>query len=481
MRDASQEITKLCEACWERVADATRGEQQYYIAGLFRLLGWDLAIPFTPRAGSASLSASPYVLRAPGHAALTTYFVLPGTLEPPSSLVERGLDFCHATRVLVDEARSLNVQYVFITDLYRSYLYDARAEELLLWTDDPKGFTREFTAVIERKAMERGALDELRHPPRSLSARQLREWSQRWTTHMATRGRIDEDTAGLVIDRLFVVRYLFDRDILRRTKDRLLQRFVELVARASGSSFEGVGHALSGLFHDMWFDWRMDLFEPEPDLEPVLENDALSVPLLREFALLSRAKFNVATLLESFNCGDPAEKLRVRMVPEFNEERDAYLNHQSLGTIDQARIELDLAEEGYRAIPHWFDRVVALYERLEADFDSRTSRDLAQAEDVDLFAWSQHDRARPSACADQFAHACEHGFGMYYNSPRQHRIARLMLTLHLIDRYAERSHPVNRFPGFHNVLMKRPLVLPHERGMNAQAALDPYMEVEYRR
>jgi len=232
----------------------------------------------------------------------------------------------------------------------------------------------------------------------------------------------------------------------------------------------------------MWCDWRIDLFEVIPELDQVLSQDAIAVPLLKEFALLSRSKFSIATILESFNVGDPAEKLRVRMVPDVNEEREHYLAKQSLDTIDSARIEIDLMEEGYRAVFHWFDMVVALYDRLSADFDAKTYRSAPVNGELDLFAWSQLDAGRPRACADKMAYACERGFGIYYSGPRQYRIGRLLLTLHLISRYDQSRQAVNTFPTLRNVMMKRPLVLQSERIMASRSAahlvdaLDSYGE-----
>jgi len=472
MRDSSQKITQLCESWWGRVADSTKVEQHRYGEELLGLLGWEQPIPFSPKEAATALSALPYLLRAGGQTTVAVYFVMPGTLERPSSVVERGLDFCEPTLALVTEAHTLNVQYVLICDLYRSYLYDVTADDLLLWADDPKIFTNEFQPVLSKTNLERGSLEELRRQPQSVVARQLREWCQHWIDALSSRGRIPEETASLALDRLLVVRYLFDHDILRRTKWRLEQRFAALVKQASGETPAGCGEELNKLFHDMWFDWKIDLFEPTPDLDRVLAADTVTGPLLREFALLSRGKFSIATILESFNHGDPAEKMRVRMVPDENEERDQYLSRQRLDTIDESRIEIDLIEEGYRAIFHWFDKVVALYERLEVDFNAKAYRQAPRGEELDLFAWSELDAHRPSACADKMAYACEHGFGIYYNSPHQHRIARLMLTLHLISRYSESRQAINHFPSLHNVLLKRPAMLPAERVMNVRPPMD---------
>lgn len=480
MRESKQDITQLCESWWEQLADATRIEQNRGAEELLRLLGWEQPVPFTPPEGASEIGAVPYVLRCGGQTAFTACFVLPGVLEVPSEVVGKGIDFCTATRTLVSELRTLGASHVLISDFYRSYFYDARSDELLLHADQPKVFSTEIVPILRRAEVERGSLGELRRQPRSVVARRMREWAERWTKTIAHRSAIAEEKAGIAIDRLFVIRYLFDRDILRRTRWRLQQRFAFLLDYAASESPDFTGRELVHLFHDMWFDWKMDIFEGIPELDHALRDDAVAVPMLREFALLSRSKFDLPTILESFNHGDPTEKLRVRMVPEDNEERDHYLAQQSLSTIDEARIEIDLSEEGYRAIFHWFAKVTDLYERLEKDFMRKHFRNRAkQEEDMDLFAWSAEDAHRPNACADHVAHACERGFGIYYTTPQQHRVARLLLTLHLIDLFDHGKSAVNVFPRTSSVLMKRPAVLPAQRLMNVrkhvEAAADDYI------
>ncbi len=463
MMDSSREMTQLCEAWWQQLATSTKVEQQRYVGRFLALLGWEPPIPFSPRGAAEALSASPYILRAAGQTSVAAYFLMPGILEPPSAIQERGLDFCLPARRLVEEARTMKVAYALVSDLYRSYLYDVRTDELLLHADTPALFNEALAPVLEKDALERGILEEVRREPRSAVARQFREWRDRWTTHIAAQGGLGGETACLAVDRLVTIRYLYDRNILKRTRYHHQQRFNELCALAVSDAPKGVGEGLLKLFHDMWLDWRMDLFEASPSLDAVLRRDDIAAPLLKEFGLLSHGKFNIATILESFNWGEPDEKLRVRMVPDSNEDREHYLSRQTLETIDDARIEVDLAEEGYRAIFHWLDRVINLYERLEVDFDAKARREQEQPEDLDLFAWSEIDASRPNACADKIAHACEQGFQVYFGNAHQHRVARLLLTLHLINRYDQTRQTVERFPGFANVLVKRPVVLPADR------------------
>ncbi len=461
--ETTREITKLCEAWWERLANSTKADHRKYSEHFLELLGWPGVAAVDAAPEDAPASRVSYLLRAGGQSAVAAHFVMPGSLEPPSSLVERGLDFCDTTRLLVNGTRKWNINYAFITDLFRSYLYDAQTDELLLWCDTAENFDRDFAKVLTRTAIERGALEEVRRQPRSHSARQLREWFHHWCGVISGEGELSKETTVLAVDRLLVLRYLFDHDILKRSGWRLRARFSELVSKAFSSNPRGVGKMLTSLYHDISFDWKAEIFKPVPELDQVLENDSIAAPMLREFALLSKTKFTVATILESFNYGEAAEKARVRLVPEPDEERMRYLGKQTLNTIDTAALEIDLCDEGYRAIFHWFDRLVGAYDRLGAEFDSEAYHQQAVVGEIDLFEWSELDSNRPGAVSDRYQHAIEKGLNVYYMSPRQYRTARLLLYLHVISCYAQSKQRFVQFPHVETALKERPKVLESDR------------------
>lgn len=467
--ESFSEITKLCETWWGKMADNTKADQQRFAEQLLSLLGWKGLVPLDPKPHLAHVSCITYMLRGGPQTCVAAHFVMPGALEPPANVTQQGLDFCATSRLLMAESAHLQADYAFITDLYRSYLYDARTEELLLTANTPPEFRKEFgdargaRDVLSRSNVERGALDEIRRQPRSHVARQLRQWCEHWVDALAGDQRLPDNLAWLVIDRLLVLRYLFDHDILKRTGWRLRQRFTGLAEKAFSNDTRGCGKMLTALFHDIWFDWKAEVFSAEPALNAVLENDDVVAPLLREFSLHGRAKFSLATVLESFNHGDAAEKARVRMVPDENEEREIYLAKQNADTVDHAHFELDVADEGYRALFYWLDRLIELYDRLEIDFDSKTYREMPTPEDMDLFAWSELAQKRPDALADKFQHAIEHGLTVYYSTPRQLRTARLMLYLHLISKYDQTGHRFTEFPRIESVFKLRPRILEVDR------------------
>jgi hypothetical protein len=461
--DVPHELGKLCESWWDKLADSTKGEQHRFAEEFLRILGWTAAVRINTDKLPVQHATTSYVLRGGGQAALAAHFVMPGSLDPPSSLIERGLDFCETTRLIVNATRSIHVNYAFISDLFRAYLYDARTDELLLTADSTQDLNKLFLTALARPDVERGSLEEVRRQPRSFTARQLRDWCHHWCDTIAAQGGLSKDTAFLAIDRLLVIRYLFDHDILKRPGWILKKRFGDLIALAFSPNHHGIGRDLTRLFHDLWFDWRADIFAVDPALDDILEQDAIAAPLLREFALLSRSKFSIATILESFNFGEAAEKARVRMVPDTDETREMQLARQKVNTVDQVHIELDVQEEGYRAIFYWFDRLVSLYERLGVEFEASHRRIQDLPPDMDLFQWSELDAHRPGALKDKFSHAIEHGFVLYYATPRQFRTARLLLYLHLISRYDHCKLRFTQFPDMTKALQKRPAMLDKDR------------------
>lgn len=453
---AATEITKLCESWWSKMNESNQSEQRHYAHKFLELLGWPGSIPVDCCPDASTLT---YLLRGEGQTSVACHFLMPGSLEPPSLLVERGLDFCEPTRRLVASSGHLRAGYAFITDMYRAYLYDVGKDELLLYADSPGAFEAEISNVLSKQAMECGSLADIRRQPRSHAARQLREWYLARCDALVLETCQSKDITFLAIDRLIVIRYLVDHDILKRSGRRFKERYEELIGRAMSPDPSGCGTMLTALFHDFWLDWNADLFAPVPDLDKALNRDSVAAPLLKEFALLAKGKFSLNTVLESFNFGDASEKARVRMVPDENEERERYLAKQTLESVDEAHIEVDICEEGYRAIFPWFDRLVALYAHLETQFDSKVLADTELQAEGDLIGWSEKDAQRPEALREKFRYAVEHGLVIYYASPRQLRTARLMLYLHLIARYHESRQRFTRFPNMGDAFMERPTFL----------------------
>lgn len=468
-RDPFEDILRLCESWWAKMADSTKTGQNEFAENFLAKLGWTDFEPVQTKAHWASLVSASYILRA--GAEVAAHFVMPGCLEPPSSIMERGLDFCKTTRLLVGGTRGLNVPYALITDLQRFYFYDVRGDALLLHADAPVHYKRDFGTVLHREDVERGAIEEIRRQPPGFVARQLREWCNRWTKELSDKNpQIAEDAVDLALDRFLVMGFLLYHNILKRPSFDFPKRLGGLAALALSDRPEGCGRQLAELFDALWHQWHAGLFAPVPHLEEALTQDAFATPLLKEFALLSRTKFTIATILESFNYGsEAAEKARVRMVPDENADRETALAKLNLDTVDSAQIEIDVKGEGYRAIFHWFDKLVALYERLDSDYRAREAREV-DTSDLDLLAWAERDSARPRALVDKRQHAAQQGLIVYYDSPRQFRTARLMLYLHIISRYHQTKEHFAQFPVIEDTLQPRPRTIESDRKWMSESA-----------
>jgi len=378
----AQELERLCEAWWEKLADSTKGQQHRFAEQFLGLLGWEDPVPIATEALTARLPALSYILRVPGQDPLTSHFLLPGVLDPPGSTCERGLDFCPATRELVDAARAIRARYAFITDMFRSFLYDVKTEELLLFAETPEKFRSEMAGVLHRDSVEQQAIEELRRQPRSYVARQLREWGQRWERTLEVEAGLSTEDAQRVIDRLVVLRFVAEHDILRRPGWRLHQHLRELCG-GIGEAGRQPGKALVTLFHDFWLDWKAELFAPARSIDEALESDGISGRMLSELGLLGGSKFQWMTVLELFNYGDAREKARVRMIPELDEERSLHFARVKPESVDAFQVEIDLEDEGYRAIPFWFDKILELYTRKQQEFKGAQAP--PPASDMDLF------------------------------------------------------------------------------------------------
>ena len=460
---AANDLQKLCETWWDQLEDSTQGDHHRFAENFLELLEWSDPAPLAIHALVPHITTVSYALCVPGQPGIAAHFTLPGSIDPPSAVLERNIDFCPTTRALVDATSAMKIRYCFVSDMHRSYLYDAHSEELILYADSPNDFRGDLCTVLRRCEVEGGGLEEVRRQPRSAVARQLREWRERWTNVLTTQTRRANEEIELALDRLIVLRYLLEHDVLKRPGWRFKQRYDDLMAKAAEQESRGTGKALTTLLHDLWFDWKGDIFKPIPELDETLERDEITGPLLNEFSLLSRSKFALPTVLESFNYGDATEKARVRMIPEEDEERLSALNRQTIDTVDTLRVEIDIEDEGYRSVLHWFDRLTNLYRILERDYESKQDTQSPVENDEDLFQWSEKDASRPHAFMQKNHHAVEQGLTIFCASPRQFRTARLLLYLHIIAKYEQYGLRFTHFPAIESALQPRPQFTRRDR------------------
>jgi hypothetical protein len=451
-------LHRVCQSWWNQLAESPKTEPETYAREFLGLLEW--ASPKAIDTASSPVPTTSFLLESRNEAVIAAHFTMPRTLEPPSAVTERGLDYCRTTRLLANATRRLNARFCLVTDFARFYFYDVQTDELLLHADSVDGFTRELAPVVMQSAVERGAIQELRRSPRSTTARQLRQWCSHWADTLTQRCSEHEEHAFLVLDRLFILRALYDRDIMRAQSWRLRPRYAEVVELAFGPDHQQASKALGALFHDLWFEWNMRIFRPIPALDKALDESGIAPALLREFTLLSKAKFALPICLESFNFGDPMEKARVRIVPENDEERDTFVGRQTPQTIDFAQLCVDVLDDGYRAILYWFDRLVETHERIGIEWQAREEGDDAPGssltEDLDLFSWSEAERETREQMPDLCRRIVEQGMAVYYTSARQYRTARLLLYLYAIQYYAHTDKVFVQFPHVESALQPRP-------------------------
>ncbi|HPP59066.1 MAG TPA: hypothetical protein PLT82_08040 [Candidatus Hydrogenedens sp.] len=449
---------------WWKWAQASQGVERYrYIEDFFHRLGWKSFIPLPETEIIKNTGTFPFLLTTAKGKGFYIAIVPDNLLHVPSRVKNDYLDFCPVSRLLIDEFSGEHSPYLLITDFGKFHFYSIPEQTLLLWADYPAQFQAEIAPLLFEMAIDNGSLDEIPQIPKSTMARELREWNSSWVKKLMQFSDLPEEKTNIIIDRLFIIHHVFSNKIFWKTREFLEERLLDLIDLAiTQQQSAGIGEALISLFHDMWFDWRINVFQIDTEIDRVLSEDEIATELLYEYPLLSPKKFETSVMLESFNYGDALERMRIRMIPEPNPDREAYLHTQTKETIDQAQIEVDISEEGYRAILFWFDRLIKCYEMLE----EKEMAKLPPAENVDdLWTWGHRNNDIPMTFRNKIQQACLHGFRIYYQNARQLRIARLLLTIHLIQLYSESKHPLEKFPSMEHIFVKKPEPIPSERSI----------------
>lgn len=433
-----RKLVELCEAWWDNPSSSVEGLRAT-AENFLRCLAWS---QWEETHAGQSIVLS--VTGAEG-SQLDFAFLAPGKLDPSSKVVDPGLDFATAARPLVTACREGGARYVLVTDFCRSYLYDSDSDELLLHADSPQLFLREIFDEVTRECVDEGGLNEVRRPSRSMMARHLGEWEQRWIRTITGGNDELQATAEQFIDQLVIARFLLEGGVRPAGGEQLAASFRELL---SGQSTEAVGARWHKLCQALYTRHGMAFFQPSGRMLQLTADEPRMQSLFLEFGRMSRAKFAIPCVLESFNFGEAAEKARVRLVPEPDEDREKSLAGQSLDTLGEFKLEVDVLEEGYRAVGHWFSELVGVYRRLGISVKPATT----DSSDEALYA----DR-------NAVTRAVEDSLCIWHASPRQLRTARLLLHLYVLDLYKKYGAMLARFPEIDRAFQARPTLLEKEK------------------
>ena len=475
-----QKIVTLCDRWWTELSHSKSEPMKPVAAAWLGLLGWETGEPIYLEGAACGFAVESGLGQC-----IVFYFTLPGELETPSVLIEKGLDYCETTLMLVGEAQLEQYDYVVISDLNRSYVYDAKSDELLLYSDSPMFFVRDVMPDLLKEQVDLGALDEIRRDPGSTVARQLRVWSQRWATVMSREPYGSEGVADTIMDRVLVLRYLYDHSICESPNWSFKLQFRHVISAAYEESPANARRAMLRLMDDMHRIWQSDMFAPDDSVRRIITRSVVMVEMIQELALMAKNKFTLSSILESFNFGEASEKARVRLVPEPNEDRELWLSGLTVADFGKAKLELDVLEEGYRVIPHWFDRLVKTVTRISREHDLSkvlpecmvTSPDFGQDADMDLFSWTEEqgsggDAAKPNEL-DVLSVCLGRLFLVWAASERQHRTARIVLLLHLIELYESGGYPFGVFPAMDHAIADRPSMLQADKAWVYQGRSEP--------
>lgn len=465
-----EKIIRLCDHWWTELSHSKSSSIRPHAEELLRIMEWE-------RFESVYIehAACGLVGLAKDNKRVVFYFTMPGELETPSVMLERGLDFCETTLMLVGEAQLQGMDYVIITDLNRTYVYDVSTDGPFLLADSPQLFVRDVLPYIHKDAAMDGGLDKARREPVSFIARQLRTWCERWTLELSREPFATEAIANAVMDRMLILRFLYDHPICDASNWSYKSRFTHLITSAYEENAIAAKRILLEFMHDLASMWNFDIFKLDFATESFIFKSNSIIPMLQEVALLAKTKFYPSTILESFNYGDASEKARVRLVPESNEDRETWLGQLSETTLGETRMEIDVLDEGYRAIGHWFDRLIATATRLSmsdkfrTDFREYMERrpQIEAGGELDLFAWTESDGEDETTDAerhlDLIAVCAERCLYLWTATERQRRTAELVIHLHLIDQYYRSGTEFGRFPDLTSSFGERPALLESDK------------------
>ncbi len=428
-----RKLVELCDKWWDEPS-LTLEDLRRVANEFLGVLGWD---------SWNAVDTPPGVVFETGssEAARIDFAFLPaGQLDPSSKVSGCGLDYSPAAREVTAACAARGAQFVLVTDLCRSYLYDTSHDELLLFADSPQLFLREIFDEVTRECVDEGGLQEVRRPSRSSMARQLREWEQRWMERLADGEEEAMPVAEQFMDQLVIARFLCENTARTGGGPQPIECMRALL---SGGTPENAGARWSKICQALYTKHGMGFFQPSGKQLKLTSDNARMGILFSELARMSRSKFEVPCVLESFNFGEAAEKARVRLVPGADEEREKALASQSLDTLGEYKLEIDVLEEGYRAIGHWFAELVGIYRRLGVPMKA--------AEGVD------------AGGRDAITRAVEEGLRIYFASPRQQRTARLLIHLYVIDLYRKYGAVLVKFPDVNVAFHARPTLLEKEK------------------
>lgn len=463
-------IVALCDRWWTELSHSKGASIRRAAEEWLGHLGWTPDEPVFLEGAACG-----YVVQNALHQRIVFYFTMPGELETPSAVIEKGLDYCETTLMLVGEAQLEKYTYIIITDLNRTYVYDAATDELLLSSDSPRLFVENVLDSVTKEEVDKGSLDEVRRDPASYVARQLRIWCERWAVIFSREPYGSEAIADAIMDRVLVLRFLYDHSICETAGWSYKGLFTDVISSAYEESPGVAKRNLIQLMDELHRVWRCDMFKEEESITRIVSKSQSIVVMLQELALMAKTKFRTSTILESFNYGDASEKARVRLVAEPSEDREHWLGRLGVNTLGESRLEIDVLDEGYRAITHWFDRLMTSLGRVALEQDlGRKIEDcrIALPEfdtpgEMDLFAWGGVEEAGTKSVTegalDLVDVALHKLFYVWTATDRQRRTARIVLLLHVIEAYHERGYSFGMFPEIEDSFGKRPALLEADK------------------
>ncbi|MCD6288234.1 MAG: hypothetical protein J7M12_03880 [Candidatus Hydrogenedentes bacterium] len=380
---------------------------------------------------------------AGSHSPLSFGVVKPSDLDPFFEVNGVGIDV--PAPVLVSSLASSGpppARHLLLTDGDRAVLLDASSQEPLLSAETADRFDWTIKPLLVRDRVLGGSLRELRRKTFTTFAKELREWSTDWENTLVEKIGMDRAASHRLLDSMIIARAGIDSQMFRSVANGKLYR---LAVDGLFADRQSSGVKWRELLCSLRTELGLALLDIDETADRLFAADGLGTDLCRSLMEQSRSKFTVPVVLESFNYGDPSEKSLVRMRPELDEDIEIYLSRQTVETIPDINVTVDLNELGYRGVLNVFDRLLRFYTELEESLGLLTP---TSSDEVGLSHADSTDpvESRRQAFRDIPQFVVRHNFVARVNTAHQHRVVTLLLYLHVLYHHERSQRAFKRFP-----------------------------------
>lgn len=329
-------------------------------------------------------------------------------------------------------------RHIVLTDGDRTVLIDTSAEEPVLIAETLDRFDAVIKPLLRRENVLNGSLRELRRKSFIMLARELRAWLVEWQRTLTAEVGLPHADVCALLDRLIILRAMMDFQTLDTISNRKLYKMQKAAVQGFLSYHRSGPVKWCRYLSILSAEYGLDILGLSESIDRLFAPGAPGPDLCRSLMQLSRTKFTLPVVLESFNYGDPTEKSLVRMTPKFNDEIEFHLSGQTPETMAEINLEANLGELGYRGVLNLFDRLLKLHDEMKEISDMRKGPENGNG--------NGNGNGQNHTFSDAPRFVMSHSFEVHVNSEHQRRVVTLLLHLHILHHHNRAKSPLSGFP-----------------------------------